>query len=84
MSYCNLILDLNCKVEFFARDSDSDDEDYDGSSGSGDGDRSLPYVEWIFVSGDTFQTLASRGVSKVGRVAQVAKCRSQITEMKRK
>lgn len=55
-------------MEFFARDSDSDDEDYDGSSGSGsgDGDKSLPFVEWMFVSGDRpFQTLASRGVSKV-------------------
>ena len=58
--------DLNCKVEFFAKE-DSDDEDYynDGGMSSGDGgDSSVPFVEWMFVSGEEIATLASRGVSR--------------------
>ena len=53
-------------MEFFAKE-DSDDEDYynDGGMSSGDGgDSSVPFVEWMFVSGEEIATLASRGVSK--------------------
>ena len=54
-------------MEFFAKE-DSDDEDYyyDGGMSSGDGGDSsaVPFVEWMFVSGEEIATLASRGVSR--------------------
>ena len=52
-------------MEFFAKE-DTDDEDYYyGGMSSGDGgESSVPFVEWMFVSGEEIATLASRGVSR--------------------